>query len=231
MLTGRDASVQRDITSTQRSQEIVTVDSTVLIFTKTSELGAQPLESTLEISSVGQSLNGSTITCMESSTRDMASMATTTIHIVRENDGRLLADATSLKHEYHLTLMCTTAYRPNPPNVSLEEKFRVDNVTVVLQWTEELKNSLVTYDVRVEPMAHVISSNGRANLTLSYNTLYNVSVVADVCGRMNETTSHVVNYGKYFISMITPLPFICSNHVILYKQLTVDLLAWMVLCW
>ena len=102
---GRDAFVQRDITSTQKSQEIVTVDSTVLVFSRISELGAQPLESTLEISSVGQSLNGSTITCMESSTRDMAPMATTTIHIVGENDGRLLADATSLKHKYHLTLI------------------------------------------------------------------------------------------------------------------------------
>ena len=80
----------------------------------------------------------------------------------------------------------------------IEEQFGVDNVTVVLQWTEELNNSLVTYDVRVEPMAHIITSNGRANLILSYNTLYNVSVVADICGIMNETTSHVVNYGKYF---------------------------------
>ena len=93
--------------------------------------------------------------------------------------------------------MCTTAYHPNPPNVSLEEQFGVDSVTVVLQWTEELNNLLVTYDVRVEPMAHVDIGNNRANLTLSYNAPYNVSVVADVCGRFNGSTIVTVNYSKY----------------------------------
>jgi hypothetical protein len=89
-----------------------------------------------------------------------------------------------------------TAYRPNQPEVSLAEKFGVDSVTVFLQWTEELNNSLVTYHVRVEPMAHVNTGNGKANVTLLYNTPYNVSVVADFCGRRNATTTFMRNYGN-----------------------------------
>ena len=96
-----------------------------------------------------------------------------------------------------------TAYHPGPPGVNLEEQFGVDNVTVVLQWTEELNNSLVSYHVSVEPMAHVVIGNGRANLTLDYNTPYNVSVVADYCGGLNNaTTILVVNYGKHCTCMI-----------------------------
>ena len=54
-------------------------------------------------------------------------------------------------------------------------------------------------------MAHVVIGNGRANLTLDYNTPYNVSVVfvADYCGGLNNaTTILVVNYGKHCTSMI-----------------------------
>ena len=64
----------------------------MFVFSRTSELGTLPLESTLEILSVGKTLNGSTITCMESNST-MARMAITTVHIVGENDSKLLADA------------------------------------------------------------------------------------------------------------------------------------------
>ena len=72
----------------------------------------------------------------------------------------------------------------------------MDSVTVFLQWTKELNNSLVTYHVSVEPMAHVDTGDGRANVTLLYNTPYNVSVVADFCDRRNATTTLLKNYGK-----------------------------------
>ena len=72
----------------------------------------------------------------------------------------------------------------------------MDSVTVFLQWTEELNNSLVTYHVSVEPMAHINVGNGRANLTLLYNTPYKVSVVADVCSKINATTTLMRNYGN-----------------------------------
>ena len=76
----------------------------------------------------------------------------------------------------------------------------MDSVTVFLQWTEELHNSLVTYHVSVEPMAHVDTGDDRANVTLLYNTPYKVSVVADVCSRINATTILMKNYGNGTIS-------------------------------
>ena len=76
--------IVRTVTSTQHFQEVVPSHSTVFIFSRASELGTLPLVSTLEISSVRLPLNGSTITCMTDS-----AVATTTVHIVGENDGEL----------------------------------------------------------------------------------------------------------------------------------------------
>ena len=93
--------------------------------------------------------------------------------------------------------MIVTAFCPSKPEVSLIEEFGVDNVTVFLQWTsEEISNPLVTYHVSVEPMAQISTGNGRANLTLLYNTLYKVNVVADFCGRRNANATLLKNYGN-----------------------------------
>ena len=86
VLGGTNDRLERSVTSTQQIKEIVNMHSTVFLFSRTSEFGSLPLESTLEITSVGQSLNGSTITCLESP----STMATTTIHIVGENDSRFI---------------------------------------------------------------------------------------------------------------------------------------------
>ena len=77
----------------------------------------------------------------------------------------------------------------------------MDSVIVLLQWTEDISNSLVIYNVSVEPLANVVKGSGKANLTLLYNTLYTVSVVADFCGRRNATTTVMKNYGKHYIDI------------------------------
>ena len=82
-----DHNIESTVTSTQQVQDVHTSNSTVLIFSRTSEHGILPLVSTLEITFVGQTMNGSTVTCMESTGRAMAPIATTTVHIVGENDG------------------------------------------------------------------------------------------------------------------------------------------------
>ena len=79
--------IVRSITSTQQVQEIFPSHSTVFIFSRMSELGTLPLVSTLEISVVTLPLNGSTITCMGSP----SAVATTTVHIIGENDGEYLS--------------------------------------------------------------------------------------------------------------------------------------------
>ena len=64
-------------------------------------------------------------------------------------------------------------------------------------WT--LKNG-VSYSVSVDPEVEVINYSGKssAQLILSYNTNYNVSVVASLCGK-SSTTFTVINYGKWDI--------------------------------
>ena len=79
--------IDSTVTSTQQIQEIVPSHSTVFIFSRTSKLGTIPLVSTLDISSVGQTLNGSNITCTDSTSN---AMATIMVHIIGENDSRLL---------------------------------------------------------------------------------------------------------------------------------------------
>ena len=84
--------------------------------------------------------------------------------------------------------------------VVFRETFGVETVTVSLQWTQEIHQGLlISYSVYVLPVGGVtiaMFSNTRANLTLSYNTPYTVSVVADICGQRNSTTFIELNYGK-----------------------------------
>ena len=100
--------------------------------------------------------------------------------------------------------MLYTAFLPDidPPVVSIEEHFRTDSVFVLLQWQRELNNSLImiSYLVSVVPMVEVMitASHGtnRANITVPYNSLHSIGVVADFCGRINASTIIEVYYGK-----------------------------------
>ena len=93
VFTGTNDRIDSIVTSTQQVHEVVPSHSTVFIFSRTSELGTLPLISTLEIAVVTLPLNGSTIMCMGSS----SAVATTTVHIVGENDGRLAIDYLPIK--------------------------------------------------------------------------------------------------------------------------------------
>ena len=76
-------------------------------------------------------------------------------------------------------------------NITLRsEQFSSRNVTVVLDWTQENEIVLYSYNIHVVPDVEVIfSGSTRAQLILSYNTQYNVSVIAThLCG----STSSVI---------------------------------------
>ena len=95
--------------------------------------------------------------------------------------------------------MFTTEYHhPRTPVVEYEEYFGVNTVTVSLWWTNESAHSLVMYHVIATPSSDVtiVTSNTTANVTLSYNTLYVVSVVADFCGQSNATANIELHYGE-----------------------------------
>ena len=87
------------------------------------------------------------------------------------------------------------------------EQFSRDGVTVNLEWT--LLNSQDYYQqflqnviVNVDPPPDNIMCTGnmRVQLTLSYNTLYNVSVTQNsTCERLYRTTFLELNYSKLYI--------------------------------
>ena len=78
--------IDSTVTSSLLVQDIRTSNSTVFVFSRTSECGTLPLISTLDISSVTSSLNGSTISCMDSSSVAME-VITTTLYIISDSDG------------------------------------------------------------------------------------------------------------------------------------------------
>ena len=93
---------------------------------------------------------------------------------------------------------------------SHSEVFSSSGVTVNLEWT--LLNSQTYYqqllrNVSVEadpPLSNVIfTGNMRAQLTLSYNTLYNVSVTQhSICQQLIRTIALLLNYSKLDLYII-----------------------------
>ena len=73
-----------------------------------------------------------------------------------------------------------------------------ENVTVTVEWAQK---GGATYDVSIiPPVAPILTTTGSASrqLTISYNTKYNLSVVAITpCG--NATASMALNYGESLI--------------------------------
>ena len=98
------------------------------------------------------------------------------------------------------------AYHPNSPKIVVtKEVFGMDEVTVSLEWlatqelTERSFESLVSYYIRVKPsmgIKVIMVDATRANLTMLYNTLYNVSVTAILCNQINTSTIVKLYYGK-----------------------------------
>ena len=82
---------------------------------------------------------------------------------------------------------------------SVSEQFESDHVIITLKWTSESSGQLVVYNVSIVPQGQrAVKFNGSAmaQLTLSYNTLYNVSILAAVPCGLNTTRSIALNYGE-----------------------------------
>jgi hypothetical protein len=110
----------------------------------------------------------------------------------------------------------------NPPLIAIKEEYEMDGVVVGLHWVQQNhENLFVIYNyiiISIVPMIttesdvattidiHMIN-NTRAYLTVPYNTPYNVSIVADLCG--SQATTHInIHYGEcntYYVCTITIL--------------------------
>ena len=89
-----------------------------------------------------------------------------------------------------------TAHLINLPEVVVSELFMREHVSVLLEWSGI---NGVIFDVSVTP--HVVESFAQSTsfqLTVSYNTQYNVSVMASLCGQ-NNTTVTELHYGEFCI--------------------------------
>ena len=77
-------------------------------------------------------------------------------------------------------------------SVSLKQ-METDSVTVILEWVQENGTS---YNVSVVPQASIrFTRSTSIQLTVLYNVLYNVSIVASLCGQ-NTTGISVLSYGE-----------------------------------
>ena len=76
----------------------------------------------------------------------------------------------------------------------IEEQYGIDSVTVTIEWTQ-LND--VTYTAKVSPMVPLMSVRETSRrLTVSYNTVYNFSVVAATPCIPNATSSTIIHYGE-----------------------------------
>ena len=89
---------------------------------------------------------------------------------------------------------------PSTPEVIIRTdmtNFGNDNVTVTLEWSQF---SGETYSVATvpEPVNLSFIMSNSVQLVLHYNTQYNLSVIATLCGYRNATTNLMIYYGNNY---------------------------------
>ena len=81
----------------------------------------------------------------------------------------------------------------------IEKYYEADNITVTLEWSQ---HESVTYSHKIVPLpvAPLMSTeSGSYQLTLLYDTKYNVSVVATTPCRPNATDFIILHYGEILV--------------------------------
>ena len=83
------------------------------------------------------------------------------------------------------------------PEVESTMEYGTDTVTVLLQMFQQYIAKNISYSVSVEPVASVLSfGNSTVQIIVSYNIVYNVSVVASLCGHNSSATVLELHFGK-----------------------------------
>ena len=86
---------------------------------------------------------------------------------------------------------------PSTPTLSIvSENFTADNVTVTVEWTQQVGAMHNTTVTLLPPASSLFTGSNGQNLTLLYNTGYNFSVVAFTRCE-SATASIVLNYSTY----------------------------------
>ena len=87
--------------------------------------------------------------------------------------------------------------------MDISQRFETNSITVLLEWTH--KNG-ASYSVSIHPEVAVnYTGQNSAQLSLSYNFKYNISITASLCGR-NSTSFHTLNHSKSYLKVIVEDP-------------------------
>ena len=78
----------------------------------------------------------------------------------------------------------------------ISEDYIADNVTVIVEWTKQEDTVYCMFGVS-PPVPVMFTGSKRRQLTISYNTEYNLSVIATAPCKDKVTTSIKLNYSKY----------------------------------
>ena len=102
---------------------------------------------------------------------------------------------------------------PGPIMISRPEQFRNETVAVFAKWRVEENYEMIIPSV--SPQVTVDANNGTsAQLILNYNTLYNVSVTATLCGRSLSSSTTNLFYGRSLY---------CLNQSVLHYSMLIQL--------
>ena len=169
------------------------VNSATFTFIRSSAQEDSPLISTLSIDSVNIGLNGTIVQCMD--VANPTTLASTIIQIIDISQSELYIN--------HLNVYAISQVMLNAidiqyaPTLSITEKhYGTNNAIITVEWAQ-LEG--VMYIVNVSPLAPIISTGSTSlQLTISYNTKYNLSVVASTLCRPNATAFIILNYGEEY---------------------------------
>ena len=76
---------------------------------------------------------------------------------------------------------------------SISEQFRLKDISITLVWTG---TNGVSYSIRVDPEVAVnYTGRNSAQITVLYDTKYNISVIATLC-EITTTNFAIIHHGK-----------------------------------
>ena len=170
---------------------IVTAIATINVSRSLNNDSYLPLISTISTDNITADLNGTMLICSGLSRQgELLANESVGIILVGNKNGNII---NTFIHFMNDTI--------NTPNVNASKRFGTNSITVTLEWTHIHGES---YSVSVDPVVNVnyMERNSQAKLVVMYDTKYNISVVASLCGA-NRTTFIIVNQGKLIRLIMT----------------------------
>ena len=178
----------------------VYVNSASLHFYRQSGSGVLPLIALLRSENVTIDLNMTMVNCTElavdGSVSNSDSTLTTVIHIVQTSIGEFRFNIILYRSNMSSMILFLFVIDVDSPKLLPNiELFSANFTSVYLEWIWE---SNLSYNVSIFPSVDSIQYNGTSavDIILSYNTLYNVSIMAFLCGENIATTQIMLRYGE-----------------------------------